>query len=163
MAVRSLVALSVAIIAGGETFYTETTEKLSASEWTWNAVWIAVSVVGGLMGLLLAVERTSTATRQAETALDQLKTSERGERNGRYQKGAEMLGSEQMAIRLAGIYSLKNVALEDPENYLEQITELLSAYVRHPTEVKGEKSAPEGEDSSSENPRSARMLKPFST
>lgn len=55
--------------------------------------------------------------------------------NERYQKGAEMLGSEVLTVRLGGIYALERLARENPGDYHVQIMSLLCAFVRNPTVV----------------------------
>jgi len=81
-------------------------------------------------GAFLAVWRGQIADRQ-------VKISERGLRNERYQRGAEMLGSEVISTRLGGLYALKRLALDHPEDYLDQIIKLIATFVRHPSQ--GEK------------------------
>ena len=56
-------------------------------------------LVGAIIAMVLAVWRSRVAGRQAATA-------ERGLLNERYQKGAEMLGSDVLAVRIGGIYGL---------------------------------------------------------
>ena len=60
-------------------------------------------VIGGTMAMVLAIWRSIVAERQAETAQGSL-------HNERYQKGAEMLGSVVLAVRLGGIYALQRLA-----------------------------------------------------
>ena len=69
------------------------------------------------------------AARQAETA-------QRGLLNERYQKGAEMLGSKILSVRLGGIYALHRLAEDEPEQYHVQIMRLFCAFVSYPTEDK---------------------------
>jgi len=83
-------------------------------------------VIGGLIAIGFGVWRGVVASRQAETA-------QRGLLNERYQKGAEMLGSDLLAVRLGGIYALQRLAEENAEQYHIQIMRLLCAFVRHPT------------------------------
>ena len=83
-------------------------------------------VVGGVVAVLLAMWRSRVAERQAAT-------SHQGLLNERYQRGAEMLGSEVLAVRLGGIYALQRLAEEHPKQYHLQIMELLCAFVRFPT------------------------------
>ena len=59
--------------------------------------------------------------------------SQRRLMNERYQKGAEMLGSEVLAVRLGGIYALQHLAEDEPKQYHVQIMRLLCAFVRNPT------------------------------
>ena len=53
--------------------------------------------------------------------------------NERCQKGADMLGSPVLAVRLGGIYALRRLASDHPEQYHGQVMLLLSAFIRHPT------------------------------
>ena len=83
-------------------------------------------VIAGACALLLAIWRSWVAQRQADTGQQHLL-------NERYQQGAEMLGSEVLSVRLGGIYALARLAAEHPDQYHLQVTELLCAFVRHPT------------------------------
>ena len=69
--------------------------------------------------------------------------SQRGLLNERYQKGAEMLGSDVLAVRLGGIYALQRLAEDVPEQYHVQIMHLFCAFVRHPTKDENYKPGPE--------------------
>ena len=80
----------------------------------------------GLIAIEFGIWRGIVASRQA-------KTSQRGLLNERYQKGAEMLGSKVLSVRLGGIYALQRLASDEPEQYHVQIMLLLSAFVRNPT------------------------------
>ena len=90
-----------------------------------NIILAAVAVIA----LPLAVWRSMVAELQADTA-------QRGLLNERYQKGAEMLGSKVLAVRLGGIYALARLAREHPGDYHTQIMNLLCAFVRNPPEMK---------------------------
>lgn len=105
-------------------------------------------VYGGIIAIWVAVWRGVVADRQAEAskqqaqssldqataALHQADTSQRTLLNERYQKGAEMLGSKVLSVRLGGIYALQRLACEEPERYHIQITHLFCTFVSHPTE-----------------------------
>ena len=103
-------------------------------------------MVAGVIALWFAYQRSCVADRQAET-------SHRGLLNERYQKGAEMLGSEVLSVRLGGIYALQRLAEDEPEQYHIQIMRLFCAFVRHPTEEKGAKTEP---DDTERNPNRIR-------
>ena len=104
-------------------------------------------VIAGVFALVFALWRglvaerqaaasqrqAATAERQAETALSQTETAQQGLLNERYQRGAEMLGSEVLTVRLGGIYALQRLAKEHPDQYHVQIMELFWAFVRFPT------------------------------
>ena len=97
-------------------------------------------VIGGLIAIGFGIWRGVVADRQARSSQDQAKaalhqaeTSQRGLLNERYQKGAEMLGSEVLSVRLGGIYALQSLAEDEPEQYHFQIMRLFCAFVRYPT------------------------------
>ena len=93
-------------------------------------------VLAAVVALPLALWRSLVAQRQADTA-------QRGLLNERYQKGAEMLGSSVLSVRLGGIYALQSLAEEHPQQYAAQILRLFCAFARHPTEDPDKK--PDGE------------------
>ena len=84
-------------------------------------------VVAGIEALLLAAWRSTVAGRQAHTAQQDLL-------NERYQKGAEMMDSNALSVRLGGIYVLRRLAESRPEQYHIQVMELLCAFARNPTQ-----------------------------
>lgn len=86
--------------------------------------------------LWLAIWRARVADRQSKTAQQSLL-------NEQYQKGAEMLGSAVLSVRLGGIYALARLAREHPKEYHVQIMRLLCAFVRRPS--------PEDSDVTDEN------------
>ena len=97
-------------------------------------------LVAAPFALWFAYWRARVADRQAKAAQEQVTTSQRqadtaqrGLLNERYQKGAEMLGSEVLSVRLGGIYALARLAQEHPEEYHVQIMRLFCAFVRNPT------------------------------
>ena len=90
-------------------------------------------VVAALIALPLATWRSFVAERQANAAQKNSQIAQIGLLNERYQKGAEMLGSDVLSVRLGGIYALRRLAEEHPEEYHVQIMRLFCAYVRHPS------------------------------
>ena len=96
-------------------------------------------VIGGVVAILLTVWRSIVAARQADTA-------QQGLLNERYQKGAEMLGSDILSVRLGGIYALQRLAEDDPEQYHIQIMQLFCAFVRNPPEIKEGQDKRDAED-----------------
>ena len=83
-------------------------------------------VIAGLVALYLAIWRGLVAQKQADAAQQSL-------RNERYQKGAEMLGSNVLSVRLGGIYALHRLAEEHPNEYHIQIMNLFCAFIRDPS------------------------------
>ena len=99
-------------------------------------------LTAGIIALVFAVWRSwtaerqvRTAQRQAESGQKQADTAQSSLRHERYQRAAEMLGSNLLATRLGGIYALQRLATEYPEEYHIQIMELLCAFVRNPPET----------------------------
>ena len=90
-------------------------------------------IVGGVIAIILAVWRSTVAERQAGTAQAQADIAQQSLLNERYQRGAEMLGSPVLSVRLGGIFALRRLAEEYPEQYHIQILDLLCAFVRNPT------------------------------
>lgn len=91
-----------------------------------------------IIGLGLAIWRSLTAHRQAQAALDQARTAfrqaenaERAQNVERYTRAAQMLESERRAVRQAGIYALRELALFDPKNHRVLAIELLSSFIRY--------------------------------
>ena len=95
-------------------------------------------VIGGIIAIVLAVWRSRVSECQAATAQGSLL-------NERYQKGAEMLGSDVLAVRLGGIYALQRLAQERDE-YHVPIMRLFCAFVCNPTETKDDKSVATNEE-----------------
>ena len=83
---------------------------------------------------------------RAKVADNQSKTAQRGLQNERYQRGAEMLGHSVLATRIGGIYLLRRLAEEYPDEYHVQVMGLLCAFARRPTKDDGEPSGQVRED-----------------
>ena len=90
-----------------------------------------VLLAGGISAIGLAAWRSRVAERQANTAQQSLL-------HDRYQRGAEMLGSDVLAVRLGGVYALQRLAEEHPPQYHVQIMTLFCAFVRNPTGYMGD-------------------------
>jgi len=91
-------------------------------------------VIGGIIAGLLAVWRSRVAESQADAAQRQVEMAERGLLNERYQRGAEMLGSDVLSVRLGGIYALQRLAEEYPTQFHVQVLQLFCAFAQHPVE-----------------------------
>ena len=89
-------------------------------------------VAGGLLAIGFAIWRGLVADRQSKASRDQAATSRRSLLNERYQRGAEMLGSPVLGVRLGGIYALEQLAEDEPELYHVPIVRLLSTFARDP-------------------------------
>ena len=104
----------------------------------WRA-WVAERQANSTQRQADAAQRQAeTAFVQAETAFVQAETTQQILLNDRYQRGAEMLGSTVLVVRLGGIYALNRLAEEHPQQYHIQVMELLCAFARNPVGRKEE-------------------------
>ena len=67
---------------------------------------------------------------QIEIAQAAAETARQSLQNDRYQRATEMLGSEVLTVRIAGIYALERLADEFPELYHLQVIRLFCTFVR---------------------------------
>ena len=95
-------------------------------------------IVAGVAALIFAIWRGVVAQRQANAAQEQTTTAQQSLLNERYQRGAEMLGSPVLSVRLGGIFALQRLAEEHPEQYHVQVMRLFCAFVRNPPRMVGE-------------------------
>lgn len=84
----------------------------------------------GVVGVGLATWRSILAHQQNQNAIAQRRISERGMNVDRYQKGAQMLESEELSVRIAGIYGLRELAISDPKESYIIVQSLLFAFIR---------------------------------
>ena len=92
-------------------------EWLSANKDVLTVIWQGAFLTVAIVSLAVAYKRAMTAK------LDNLQT--------RFQKGAEMFGSEATATFLGGLYELQQLAKRYPKDYHVVVMKVLSAYVRH--------------------------------
>lgn len=111
-------------------------------EWLWK-VWDyivqsedAATVILGLVGLGLLWWRSRSSERQATAAQAQVHLAQLDSLYDRYRKGADMLGDDTMSTRLGGIYSLRRLAEEHPDEFHLQVMEILCAFIRTPPSAK---------------------------
>ena len=83
-------------------------------------------LIGGTLALVFAVWRSWVAERQTATAHESLL-------NDQYQRGADMLGSGILSVRMGGIQALRRLAETHPEKYHIPIMELFCVFARYPT------------------------------
>ena len=92
-------------------------EWLSSNKDALTVMWQLGFLIVTSVSLVVAYKRVVTAR------LDNLQT--------RFQKGAEMLGSEAIATFLGGLYELQQLAKRYPKEYHVVVMKVLSAYVRN--------------------------------
>ena len=91
-------------------------------------------LVGGGLAAVFAIWRGWVAEQQSITARRQADIANQILLNERYQRGAEMIGSPALSVRMAGIYALQRLAEESPKQHEDQIVRLLCSFVRNHTE-----------------------------
>ncbi len=117
--------------------------KASTVEWTWaywgssdgtfdrSAIFRNFGLLGiALIGFPLAIWRSWTAHVQARAANKQTQLSEQGLIIDRYQKGAQMLDSSELSVRIAGIYALRELAMSAPGEMYFLVLDILCTFVR---------------------------------
>ena len=135
-----MVAVLILTIGIGATFWfwgwlhPEESTEVSNSETLRNVGLL----IGGLLAFVFAGWRAWVAEQQATAARRQAQTAERGLLNDRYQKAVEMLGSNVLAVRLGGIYTLQDLAEQYSNEYHVEVMKQLCSFIRHPTEVEGQ-------------------------
>ena len=118
-------AIMVAGLVGGAVVTAVDPSWVSAGESGSTTIRNLGFVIAGLVALPLAVWRARVADRQAEATQRQAETAHDDLRNRRYQESAAMLGSDVLAVRMAGIYALERLAEDHPEKYHIEIMKLL--------------------------------------
>ncbi len=98
-------------------------------------------VIGGIIAVELALWRSIVGERQTAVAQRQAETAQRDLLNQQFQKGAEMLGSNILSVRLGGIYALRHLAVEHAEHYHVQVMEQLCAFLRGTSGADGQSTA----------------------
>lgn len=102
--------------------YLKKIETLDSAEYYANVRNLGLISLG-IIGTVLAVWRSILA-HQAH------KLSEKGLVIDRYQKGAQMLESSELSVRLAGIYALRELVWSDPDDTYILVLDLLLDFVR---------------------------------
>lgn len=81
-----------------------------------------LSGVAVLTGLIFAWQQLGTTS-------DNLRVSQEGQITDRFSRAVDQLGSDQLTIRLGGIYSLERITRDSPRDY-GPVMEVLTAFVR---------------------------------
>ena len=89
-------------------------------------------VIAGSLAIPLAIWRAVVADKQASSAQHQTAIAQQGLLNERYQKAAEMLGSDVLSVRIGGVHTLRDLAVEQPNQYHVRVMRLLCAFARNP-------------------------------
>jgi hypothetical protein len=95
----------------------------------WNAAQGWVRAGGGWIAAGLA---KIMGERQAATAQRRADVRERGHMTEEFSRAAEMLGSEQLVVRLGGIDAMWRLAQESPSREMQAAIDIFCAFVRDP-------------------------------
>ena len=101
------------------------------ADWGWLKAACAALHNNNLVLLLPAVIGIHIAIWRGNIATKQVQATQRGRLSQRYQRAAEMLGSEALYSRLSGLRALAQLAEEDDGFHLETM-DVLATFVRHP-------------------------------
>ena len=104
----------------------------------------------GVVGVGLATWRSILAHQQNKNAIAQRLISERGMNVDRYQKGAQMLESEELSVRIAGIYGLRELAISDPKESYIIVQSLLFAFIREKSKARAPRPASSNDEAEAE-------------
>ena len=118
----------------------------TVSEWQWSWAYWGVQRFDGNGGTSVSFNRSEIlrnislaslalialllATWRSVLAHQAQKLSESGLIIDRFQKGAAMLDSKELSVRLAGIYALRELAMSDPRETYITVQDLLCDFVR---------------------------------
>ncbi len=85
-----------------------------------------------IVGLIVGIWRAWTSYEQTRTAQRQADTEEQGQFTSRFTAAVEQLGSEQLPVRLGGVYALWRLAEDSPQRDVVSVFDILCAFVRNP-------------------------------
>lgn len=88
-------------------------------------------LLAGVVGVGIAAWRTYAAIRQAKAAEEQAELARRDHITEVFVRAVDQLASEKMEVRLAAIYTLRQISCEAPyQLWTKPIFQTLSAYLR---------------------------------
>ena len=108
-------------------YWQEGGDSTSRSE-VFRNLGLAAIALGALM---VGSIRAWSAHRQARTANEQARIAQQGQITNLFSTAVEHLGSEQLPVRLGGIYALWRLIKDSPDRVISVI-DILCAFVRHP-------------------------------
>lgn len=89
-------------------------------------------VVGGAVGLGLAIWRGVALSRQSKASVDQAKTARRAHVTELFGNAVGQLNSDRIEIRLGAIFTLRQISQEFP-SFERDVIDVFAAYVRERT------------------------------
>ena len=114
-----------------------------------------------LVGLGFGIWRAYTAHRQTVVAHRQAVVAEQGLFTDRFSTAVDHLGSEELPVRLGGIFALWRLAEDSPTRDEKTVWDILSAFVRNPPhEPQSGTMQPNGEDQTPAVASETRPVRP---
>lgn len=89
---------------------------------------VPIAIVLALWRSAIASWQASAAYKQVETALQQTAIAQEGLLRNRFQRAAEMLGHDSIAVRIGGVQSLAELAAQHMDQYYVTVANLLEAF-----------------------------------
>ena len=96
---------------------------------------IALSMIGAGAALLVYMVPWGFNLWRTRLTQRQIDLTSQNSRYARFQRGIEMLGSPDLFVRLGGIYALRALMKEDPQELHIPAVELLCAFLRNPIDA----------------------------
>ncbi|ACB52240.1 hypothetical protein cce_2892 [Crocosphaera subtropica ATCC 51142] len=84
-----------------------------------------------LFNVYYAAKRATALDKTALAAEKNIEVAQNSQITERFTKAVEQLGSENLSIRLGGIYALEKIAQDAPKTYHWTIMEILCAFIRN--------------------------------
>ena len=128
------ITLSAAVLAAEVLFVVVLWDQLAGDESGSATIRNVGLVIAGSLAIPLAIWRAVVADKLALSAQHQTAIAEQSILNERYQKAAEMLGSDVLSVRIGGVHTLRDLAVEQPNQYHVRIMRLLCAFARNPAQ-----------------------------
>ncbi len=84
-----------------------------------------------LFNVYYGAKRATAMDKTAQAAEKNIEEAQKSQITERFTKAVEQLGSDNLSIRLGGIYALEKIAQDAPESYHWTIMEILCAFIRN--------------------------------
>jgi hypothetical protein len=94
-----------------------------------------LGAIGVVFNLYYTGKREEAFNKSAEAALENAKAAQDKQITERFTKAVEQLASQEIAVRLGGIYALERIAKDSKKDHWT-IMEVLTAFVREPPPLK---------------------------
>lgn len=90
-----------------------------------------LTAVGAFITAVIAVWRLIIADANKKIADKTLRTEQKKELHERYARAVELLSNPDEAVRMGGLYSLKQIAEENDGEFFDQCKDIIAGYVRN--------------------------------